>query len=215
MHDGLEKPIGRKDSHPGLTPQALKRLLTRLGADAESAAREYETVRRKLTLFFEMRCASSPDALADETIDRVARKLDEGEAVSNVRAYFYGVAKRVFLEWDRREARHRAALDEQRRLSTPEVPSKLKEARTDCLKRCLLSLPEESRQLILSYYEVGRRPSEETRKALADRLGLSYGNLKIKAYRIREQLAACLNDCLSAREGKASIPDGTRKKVGL
>jgi RNA polymerase sigma factor (sigma-70 family) len=167
------------------------------------------------TLFFEMRCASSPDGLADETIDRVARKLGEGEPVDNVRAYFYGVARRVFLEWNRRETRERAAVETQRQHSAPEVPSELKEARLDCLKRCLVSLPEESRQLILSYYEVGRRPSKETRKALADRLGLSYGNLKIKAYRIREQLAACLNDCLNAREGKASIPDGTRKKVGL
>jgi RNA polymerase sigma factor (sigma-70 family) len=214
MQNGIENSPQSKGVS-GLNRQALEALLRRLGPSPESAAKEYETIRRKLTLFFEMRCTSSPEGLADETIDRVARKLDDGEPVDNVRAYFYGVARRVFLEWNRRETRERAAVEAQRQLSAPDVPSELNEARIDCLKSCLLSLPEESRQLILSYYDVGRRPSEETRKALAERLGLTYGNLKIKAYRIREQLAECLRVCLHAQEGKASVSAGARKKAGL
>jgi RNA polymerase sigma factor (sigma-70 family) len=148
-----------------------------------------------------MRCGSSSSGLVDETIDRVARKLDEGELVANARAYFYGVAKHVLLEWNRREAREQAAFAERHRLSAADVHSEPQEARIDCLKSCLQGLPEESRELILCYYEAGRGPSEETRKALADRLGISYGNLKIRAYRVREKLTACLGECLAKETG--------------
>jgi len=191
-----QPPTGR----PSLTQQAFEALLRRLSEDPETAAREYETIRRKLALFFEMRGHSCSDSLADETIDRVARKLDEGETVANIRAYFYGVAKKVLLEWQRREARERAALEAQRRIPAADDSSELKEVRVSCLKRCLLSLPDDSRALILAYYKAGRGPSEEARKALADRLGLSYGNLKIRAHRIRGKLETCLNECLATQE---------------
>lgn len=188
-------------SHPlGLTPQAFEGLLRRLSGDPETAATEYETIRRKLALFFEMRGHRWSDSLADETIDRVARKLDEGEPVANLRAYFYGVAKRVLLEWERRDARERAAVDAQRRLASIDDHPERQEIRVNCLKGCLLSLPEDSRELILAYYEAGRGPSDEGRKALAHRMGLSYGNLKIRAHRIRGKLGTCLNECLAAQE---------------
>lgn len=190
----------RPTNVPGLTQQTLEGLLRRLGQDAEIAAEEYETIRRKLALFFEMRGHSWSDSLADETIDRVARKLDEGEPVANLRAYFYGVAKRVLLEWERRDARERAALEAQRRLASINDHPDQQEVRVNCLKGCLLSLPEDSRELILAYYKAGRGPSEEARKALAHRLGLSYGNLKIRAHRIRGKLEVCLNECLAAQE---------------
>jgi RNA polymerase sigma factor (sigma-70 family) len=173
--------------------------LRRLSEDSEAAAKEYETIRRKLALFFEMRGNTSADSLADDTIDRVARRLDEGEVVSNLRAYFYGVARRVLLESERRSFRERGALDAQRRLATIDSQPELEELRVTCLKRCLLELPEDSRNLILAYYEAGRGPTEEARKLLADRLGISYGNLKIRAHRIRGKLEACLNEYLAAQ----------------
>jgi len=186
---------------PGLTQQAFEGLLRRFNKDAETAASEYETIRRKLTLFFELRLCRQPDTLTDETIDRVARKLDEGESISNLRAYFFGVAKRVLLESQARDIRERVALETHSQLSAPERNLEGRHVRIGCLRRCLLVLPAESRDLILAYYEAGRGPSDEARKALADRLGLSYGNLKIKAHRIRGKLETCLNECLTNGRG--------------
>jgi RNA polymerase sigma factor (sigma-70 family) len=185
---------------PGLTQQAFEGLLRQFNEDAETAASEYETVRRKLTLFFELRLSRQPDSLTDETIDRVARKLDEGESISNLRAYFFGVAKRVLLESQGRDIRERVALETHSQLSMPERNQEGRHVRIECLKRCLLALPAEARDLILAYYEAGRGPSEEARRALADRLGLSYGNLKIRAHRIRGKLEQCLNECLADGE---------------
>lgn len=180
-----------------LSQPVLEKLLERLAPDREAAAREYEAVRRKLLDFFERRHAPSPETLADETIDRAARRLYEGEAVQQVRAYFYGVARRVLLESGKRQAREWAAADEMRVQSTPAALDDA-EARGDCLKRCLRELPRESRELIVAYYR-GRGASHlAERKELAQRLGLTYVTLKTRAHRIRNHLRGCLHTCLEA-----------------
>ena len=62
----------------GLNAPAFQRLLARLDADPARAGERYEDLRRTLVRFFEWRGAPFPDDHADETFDRVARRLDEG-----------------------------------------------------------------------------------------------------------------------------------------
>src|SRR5206468_187108 len=74
-----------------LTKAAFDDLLECLSPDREQAAAAYEEIRRKLITFFEFRgCLSSQDQ-ADETINRVARRIQEGEIIqaSDVASYFY------------------------------------------------------------------------------------------------------------------------------
>ena len=187
-----------------LSPLVFEKLLDQLGPDREAAAREYETIRRKLLDFFDRRRACSPEALADETLDRVARRLYEGEAVQQLRAYCYGIARRVLLESEKRQARERAASDELRLLARGggalnDADSDPGEARAACLKRCLQELPGEGRELIVAYYR-GRGVSHlAERKELALRLGLTYVTLKTRAHRLRNQLRHCLHTCLEAK----------------
>jgi hypothetical protein len=54
-----------------LNPTALASLIERLGA---GDPQEYETIRRKLIGFLELRGALRPEVAADETLDRVARE---------------------------------------------------------------------------------------------------------------------------------------------
>src|SRR4026209_1657872 len=77
----------------GLTAEAFASLLNLLGTDRERAGARYEDLRRTLIRFFEWRGAPFPEEHADETFDRVARRLDEGVDVKNVGAYCYTVAK--------------------------------------------------------------------------------------------------------------------------
>ncbi len=168
-----------------LTPEAFDRLLGQLGPEPESAAREYEAIRRRLIDFFDWRGVLAPEALADETLDRVARKLDEGEAVENLRAYCYGVAKRVLLEWDKRQAREAVAL---RDLPAPGRGEPEAEERVACLERGLRQLPAADRELIVEYYRGEGKAHLPGRKALADRLGITYATLKTRAHRIRTRL---------------------------
>src|SRR5215813_2559377 len=82
-----------------VTQQAFDGLLICLDSDRQRAAEKYEILRCKLVKFFEWRaCAVLAVDLADGTIDRVARRIEEGEQVQNVSNYAYGVARMVYLE---------------------------------------------------------------------------------------------------------------------
>lgn len=200
-----------------LTREALERLLGQLGSDSESAAREYETIRRRLIDFFDWRGALSPEALADETLDRVARRLDEGETVEHLRAYCYGVAKRVLLEWEKQRAREQVALRDFRPSPANDEVSSTVEARVACLERCLRELPDDSRELIVGYYQGAGRSHLEGRRLLADRLGITYATLKTRAHRIRARLEEALRGSLERGIGVTNDggePPSSEGRVG-
>ncbi len=179
-----------------LTGEALERLLGRLGPDHEAATGEYERLRRKLADYFDFRGSTSPDADADEVLDRVARKLEQGEAVDRVTQYAYGVAKLVILESKRRHVQEQAALDALQWQGPNQDSPVDAERRVACMEKCLGELPGESRTLIVAYCKEATASPLGGRKLLAQRLGLSYGTLKTRAHRIRARLEECLRDCL-------------------
>src|SRR2546429_4063786 len=81
-----------------LTRQAFDKLLAAFSPDADEGAKQYEALRTRLIRFFEWRSISLADDRADEVLNRVARRIDEGQQVNNVAAYAYRVAYLVFLE---------------------------------------------------------------------------------------------------------------------
>jgi DNA-directed RNA polymerase specialized sigma24 family protein len=178
-------------------PQALARLLAQLGDDVDSAAKEYNALREKLADFFQWRGTAFPEALADETLDRVAQKLQEGRAITNFKGFVYGVARNVALEAERQRARTQSALAEFTLLAASQAAPDDTEGQLGCLRRCLSALPSEARSLIVRYYQTEGPSSVQSRRALAKRLALSYDNLKMRAYRIRLELEACLKRCLA------------------
>jgi DNA-directed RNA polymerase specialized sigma24 family protein len=178
-----------------LNRSALESLIERLG---QGDAREYETIRRKLIGFLDLRGAARPDALADETLDRVARKLEDGVAIENLRAYVFGVARLVLLESARREQRERMVQETWALLRGDQADEET-QRRFACLERCLDELSAENRALIEAYH--GDEDGAGGRAALAARLDLPDTALRMRAHRIRNQLGACLARCLSRRSG--------------
>lgn len=85
-------------------------LLSRLGTDDERAGVSFERIRRGLIKFFDWRGASWPEECADMTLDRLARKIEQGVAVVDVAAFAYGIARLVLQEALRSDAR-RESLD--------------------------------------------------------------------------------------------------------
>lgn len=181
-----------------LSRPALDRLLLRLGEEPEQAAREYEAIRQALLVFFDLRGAADATALADEALDRMARRLEQGESVGRPRAYAYGVARNVAREAIRQREQERALVEEQRALGVGKAMPDPIEARVACLERCLEGLPEQSRALIVGYYQGHGRVYEKGRKILARRLGITYTSLKTRAHRIRNALEVCMRQCLAA-----------------
>jgi DNA-directed RNA polymerase specialized sigma24 family protein len=180
-----------------LTKEALDKLLNHFSADRDEAGRQYEVMRLKLRRFFEWRSSLAPEELIDETINRVARRIDEGEDISNLKGYFASVARLVFMESLRDRDRSSVDLDSVAEMpAEPPFEDELKELRLRCLDNCLDNLPIESRTLILKYHLDQRRAKIDLRKQLADGLGIPMNALRIRACRLRTGLERCIRNCL-------------------
>src|SRR5215831_12242937 len=94
-----------------LTEEGFTRLLEALDSDRDRAAERYEHLRRSLIKYFDWRGSNNSERGADETIDRLARKLSEGNIVDDLHTYALGVARYVHLESLRSESMEQAALN--------------------------------------------------------------------------------------------------------
>ncbi len=193
-----------------LTSASFDTLLAQLGPDRESAARTYLELRRALFIFFATRGATNPDEMADETINRVARRLSEGERITteNPSGYFYGVARNIWRESLAKGNILIPLADDDAGVKVQATPYDLlvgarertaSEARLECLEKCLSLLATEERELIVSYYQFSGGEKIENRKRLAADLGLSSNTLRQKVARLRSRLAECVIRCERSR----------------
>jgi RNA polymerase sigma factor (sigma-70 family) len=193
-----------------LTSASFDSLLAQLGPDRESAARAYIELRRALFIFFATRGVASADEMTDETINRVARRLSEGEQITaeTPSNYFYGVARNVWRESlaksnvliplsDDDPAERAQATPYDLLLSASERIET--ELRHECLEKCLGRLDQEDRNLIISYYQFSGGEKIENRKRLATHLGLANNTLRQRVARLRSRLAECVTVCQSSR----------------
>lgn len=187
-----------------LTREAFDRLLALLDPDRQRAAERYETVRRKLVKLFEWRGCAAPEELVDVVFDRVARRLEEGALVPPADAYSYahGVALRVLQEHWRSAARQPQALDHVTHLRTVfdgRRRDSSTEARLECLAECLGDLTPEDRRLLERYHHGENETRIRARREMAEALGISATALRIRAFRIRRGLEACIESCRARR----------------
>ena len=160
-------------------------------------------MRRRLVSYFGRKLCLSPDELADETLIRVARKLEEQGSITDSppARYCYIVARFVFLEYLRGADHRRASLNERHAATDRLVQSAPSEGTDrasdesllDGLDQCLQQLNEYDRALILEYYAGDQPERIERRRALAARLNLTLNALSIRACRIRDRLEKCLD----------------------
>ena len=183
-----------------LTPEAFAGLLAALDPEESRAAEEYEAVRRRLVRLFQWRGVEFAEDYADETINRVARKLEEGERIQNLSGYIGGVARLVLLEAHKERERARAAFDS---LPPPVVEAETEadegEGRVRCFESCMGALDAETRTLILEYYDDAGGARIGKRKRLAAALGLEMNALRNRALRVRERLERCIRECVEGR----------------
>jgi DNA-directed RNA polymerase specialized sigma24 family protein len=196
------------------TQTIFREFLHWLDEGTDSDGQRYLEVRRRLELYFDRKNCVAPGELADETLNRVARKLEENGEITDVGPlqYCYIVAKYVFLETLRADKRapfyrpltnsnpsnlsgHSATLLE------ADSASEHKEKIAGCLEDCLKNLSTEDRDLIVEYYRGHQRDKIERRAALATQLGLTVNALSIRACRVRQKLETCIEARLKKHEG--------------
>lgn len=179
-----------------LTKEEFDQLLAWLDPDPGRAGERYEAIRHRLiTIFLSRQCDEAED-LADETINRVAKRVKEfkDNYVGEPGRYFHGVAKKVFLEYCRLR---------RRQIPSPPPaasPDEL-EPYLECLDICLGKLSPKSRELILHYYQEQKQAKIASHRKLGEQMHLKAGALRVRAYRIRVKLEKCVLECLERTAG--------------
>lgn len=190
-----------------ITSSAFARLLEWLDEGKDSDGRNYLEMRQRLVAYFDRKNCLTPDEFADETLNRVARRLqEEGTIDSETPAkYCYITAKFVFMESLRGADKKSVSLDDVLRqppssgftVTAEDEEKKLKDKMLDCLEECTGKLETANRDIIINYYYGEERIKIENRRALAEKLGISTNALTIRACRIRDKLEGCVGKCVA------------------
>lgn len=180
-------------------------LLRRFDSDCERSKEKFQSLRWRLTKFFEWNgCFSASEDLADLTMDTVARKPPEF-VIDEIVAYCYSVARNILKEFHRRTSREIHLADppegngsaqdfEQGLISDIDLRKRVK-----WLNHCLHKLRIEDRDLVLEYYSAEGPTHIVRRQELARTFGVSMNALWVRVNRIRNKL----EDCLEKELGKA------------
>jgi RNA polymerase sigma factor (sigma-70 family) len=185
MNDDKKSTINKKQ---------FEKFLKLLDDDRDTAGKKYESIRIRIIKMLLGRGCPIAEELADESLDRVIRKVDQiaDAQIDNWMSYCYGVAKHVFHEYLRKpkgEALPETIVQVEKDLTKTELDHQ-------CLTECLNKLSPEQRELIMAYYVGEKRAKIEKRKALEQKLGISNESLRIRAFRIRKVLHDCILNCI-------------------
>jgi DNA-directed RNA polymerase specialized sigma24 family protein len=173
----------------------LDALLAALGSDSDQVGARYVKLREKLADFFLWNRSDRPQEDADEAMDRLAKRIAEGEPVVNVASYAQKIARLVLFESNAR-SRREATVTQFSVMLAPDRSQKDGEEKTfDCLEPCLKKLPAESRALIVEYYSSRGGALIEARRQMALRGGVSTNTLRNRALRVRRELEECITRC--------------------
>ena len=197
-----DQPVYKKDWV--LTGPAFDKLLACLDPDLNEAGRKLLDIRRRLQKFFECNRCPDPDELVDMTIDRGARRIDEGVEVRELPSYLSQIARFVLKEhWASPQKKMDEIEDEGSGLLlvAPTVDDarnekEEQEERLECLEKCSGKLVPVERQRVIDYYYEQGRAKIDKRKRMAADLRITLGNLRVRMHRTRERLEECILDCL-------------------
>jgi DNA-directed RNA polymerase specialized sigma24 family protein len=185
--------------------KSFQAFLNWLNGGANSDGQRYLELRQRLELYFDRKNCVAPSQLADETLNRVIRKLEENGDINGLAPlqYCYSVAKGVFLEALRADNRSPfyppvTATNPSnlagRSVTLPESGAATEQK--EKVAACVETLSSADRELIVEYYRGRQRSKMEHRAALAARLGLTASALSSRALSVRQRLEVCIQACL-------------------
>jgi DNA-directed RNA polymerase specialized sigma24 family protein len=186
----MKNHLARGRNHT-LGRSGFENLLRCLDQDREQAGVKYEEMRRQLMEFFTWKRCIPEEDLADQTLDRVARRL-ESAPVQNLSAFVRGVAKMIVLEVCRRP--RPVGLESLRPgdyLVTAHaeifiIEREEKRRRAECLRKSILDLSPADRELFLGYRYCSQGRANKVQ--LARRFGFTEKGLRTRAHRVRRKV---------------------------
>ena len=205
MGDFSAQKVGPKKDRT-LTSHTFQGLLGWLDEGTNSDGQKYLEMRSRLVSYFDRKNLSNVDELADETLNRVARRLeDEGAIESETPAkYCYVVARFILMEHLRETQKERVMVESISQHQPSQTVAEhhsnqeieIKEKMLNCLENCTLQLDPVNHKIITRYYVGKERAKIENRRELAASLGITVNALSIRACRLRDKLEVCVRQCL-------------------
>lgn len=172
------------------------RLFEKLSHDGSKPEVFYERLHQKLETVFRLKGLKQSDIAADESLDRLAAKLeDKHYKTEEIERLAFSIARYVYKEFYRGESKEEKAIDgfRQTLLNADPQGEIEKEKRWQIQLRVLERLPAEDRQLLLDYYKEGTSKfKDQWREQLAKSRNLSKNSLRVKVLRIRTKLEKIL-----------------------
>jgi DNA-directed RNA polymerase specialized sigma24 family protein len=163
----------------------------------------------RLKIFFRRRCKTSEEAAraddwVQETMFRVARKVDAGLEIINFDAYAMGTAKVVFQEYLNRPAER--SLNSQSLINgnSLETLSNLNtqsdvEIRAFCLDECLLKLDDHGRTIIASWFGLSGANNTEPQPEMKEERAVGSSTVRVRVFRLVSRLRACCRKCMEEK----------------
>ena len=180
----------------------------------DDPGRRYEQLRGRLLAFFRWRGATAPEELADETLNRVARRVADA-AVPNTVAperYVLGVARLVLLEGSRNATRERRAHEGAAQFLYASSDALERERSARALELCLDRHASPELDVFASYHQAGRgRDRIAARARMARDRGLAPAALRVRMHRMRKILLDCIRACLGGDRTGAPGPTNPGK----
>ncbi|HET6978801.1 MAG TPA: hypothetical protein VFI24_20885 [Pyrinomonadaceae bacterium] len=182
------------------TKEPFDALLEWLDPDRDKAGQRYEAIRAGLIRIFVAKGLSDSEHYADESIDRVMKKVPEirESYVGDPARYFHGVARNILLEAGRRRE---IPTDELPQGTTPEP---FRSDTSECLSKCLELLSQDKQELILDYHLYQGREKIVHHQQMASELSITEGALRTRAHHLRVNLEKCVNQCVGHRDKNKS-----------
>jgi DNA-directed RNA polymerase specialized sigma24 family protein len=201
----LRSKRSERKSRWALTQESIDKLLAHLGEDHETAGLAYQELRGKLIVFFEGYRCTDAEELADVTLNRIARKLCEGEIIHKPMLYALSVARFVLSEYWRRPEKSAVPLHESiqefennysTHVENARAQHELEMRREECMRRCFMQLPAPQRKLLIDYYRCEKGSLADHRREMAERLRITPNALSIQVHRLRGKLINSLETSL-------------------
>ena len=174
----------------------------------ERFEKEAALLINRMKIFFRRRCNTSEEAArvddwVQETMCRIARKVDTGLEIVSFDAYAIGTAKVVFQEYLNRPIER--SLNSQSDIHGSSIETLIDlsaqsdiEIRALCVDQCLFTLDDHSRTLIASWFRLSGTNNSELKEERAR----GSSTERVQVFRLVNRLRACCRECMKGEESK-------------
>jgi DNA-directed RNA polymerase specialized sigma24 family protein len=186
-------PANRKSgARPGISQEQFAGLLLKLGKEPLESGARYEALRTRLIFYFRRKCLDFPEDLADEVLDRLARRLAEGTEIDSLTAFALGIARFVAQEQASKPFQIQVLEDTFFNNIPADSPTESMEERFSGMEHCLNRMTAADVELLEKYYLGDGESLIRARKSISETLKISPESVRQRIFSIRRRMRQCM-----------------------